>query len=98
PRVLDGDVGWSEDRPTYLRHSVDDAFDAVGEEHVGVLASAGEAPATGDLISAVDRDDRAGWVEHAGGDGVGVGGVQLVERLGRKVGQVDPGSGTDHHG
>ena len=80
PGVLDGDLVWGEHGAAQLRHSVDDAFDAVAEDHVGVLAPAGEAPATGDPVAAVDRNDRCGRVEHAGGDGVGVGGVRARRR------------------
>ena len=98
PGVLDGDVAGGEHGAAQLRHAVDDAFHAVAEDHVGVLAPAGEAPATVDPVPTVDRRDGGGRVEHAGGDGVGVGGVERVEGLPGKVGEVDPGPGTDHHG
>src|SRR6187455_96436 len=98
PGVLDGDVVSGEHGAAQLRHAVDDALHAVAEDHVGVLAPAGEAPAAVDLVAPVDRGDGCSRVEDAGGDGVGFGGVERVERLLGEVGEVDPGPGTDHHG
>ena len=97
PGVLDDDIAGSEHDPAQLRHAVDDALHAVAEEHVGVFAPAREAPATVDAVAAVNRDDGCGRIEHAGGDGVGVGGVERVEGLPGKMGEIDPGPRTDHH-
>jgi hypothetical protein len=97
PRVLDDHLVAGEQRHAQLRDAVDDSLDAVAEQPVGMLATAGEGPPAGHAISTVDRLDRSGRVDRAGDHDVGPVGVQRVERRSREAGEVDPGAGTDHH-
>ncbi len=98
PRVLDRDLVGTEHRHAKLGRAVDDRFDAVAEQPVGVLAAAGEAPSAGHPVPVADGGDRAGRVEDAGHDRVSARGEQAVERGAGEPGEVAPRAASDHHG
>ena len=77
--ALDADVVGPDQRATEQGMAVDEPFDAVGVDPVGVLTTAGEAPAPLDAVAVRDRGDGAGRVEGAGHDAVWPGGEDGVE-------------------
>ena len=97
PRVLDDDVIGREQRGAEHGMAVDEPFDAVAVDPVGVLAPAGEPPSALDPVAAVDRCDRPGRVEGAGHDDAGPCREDSVEGGAGQGDEIAPGAAADHH-
>jgi hypothetical protein len=97
PGVFDDDlVGWEHGHP-HLRPAVDDRFDAVPVQPVGVLAAASEGPTAGHAVAAPAGGDRPGRVEGAGHDDIAPAGEDRIEGRAGQAGQVAPAHPPDHH-